>query len=412
VEGSGTWIQDWYLEADGFFGQKKYGFVYEPSAGSMDMVKPAAWVYQDGTDGQKAFLQAENVYRAFVRDQYLELSAEEGDLIHQAFFNGDGWEDTDQIYTITSRIRTVLRILASYTDTPKTVPAGQDFLKWFMQEGHEGNSAYFATAAVLAYRGAGIPARYVEGYLLTEEKAKAMEEQDGNTAVTLTGQDSHAWVEIYVDGMGWKSVEVTPGFYNGPHKADILVAVPNEALEGSNGQMAGIPSSEDYEMPDIEEDLHAEEAGGNRPLTVVTALLLILVGLLLFLENCRLLQTLIMMSKYKKMSYRQQFFHQYDGILACMVIMIPEFHDTQPLDIINKAEAIADFDVDLYVRTVERLERCIYGELEPGKQEVTTAEALNHNLKTLCKRKQPWYIRVIGRYKKIGCFQFLTHFIK
>lgn len=31
--------------------------------------------------------------------------------------------------------------------------------------------------------------------------------------VPLTGEDAHAWVEIYLDGMGWVPVDVTPGFY-------------------------------------------------------------------------------------------------------------------------------------------------------------------------------------------------------
>ncbi len=29
----------------------------------------------------------------------------------------------------------------------------------------------------------------------------------------LTGNDAHAWVEIYFDGIGWLPADVTPGYY-------------------------------------------------------------------------------------------------------------------------------------------------------------------------------------------------------
>jgi transglutaminase-like putative cysteine protease len=38
--------------------------------------------------------------------------------------------------------------------------------------------------------GAGLPARYVTGYLLTGEE-------------TETGEASHAWAEVFVGGLGW-----------------------------------------------------------------------------------------------------------------------------------------------------------------------------------------------------------------
>ena len=60
---------------------------------------------------------------------------------------------------------------------------------------------------MLAYRSFGIPARYAEGYLLPQSRTAAGE------LVPLSGEDAHAWVEIYLDGMGWVPVDVTPGFY-------------------------------------------------------------------------------------------------------------------------------------------------------------------------------------------------------
>lgn len=47
-----------------------------------------------------------------------------------------------------------------------------------------------------------ILARYVEGYALTRPQTGRI---NGNT-VTLTGKNAHAWMEVYVDGIGWRAV--------------------------------------------------------------------------------------------------------------------------------------------------------------------------------------------------------------
>ena len=54
----------------------------------------------------------------------------------------------------------------------------------------------------MMFRYCGIPARYVEGYLV-----------QGQGVVDVTAADAHAWTEIYKDGVGWIPVDVTPGYY-------------------------------------------------------------------------------------------------------------------------------------------------------------------------------------------------------
>ena len=67
--------------------------------------------------------------------------------------------------------------------------------------GDEALCRHFAAAATMLYRAMGIPARYTVGYL-TETKAFEW------TEVTEPG---HAWVEVYIDSLGWVPVEVTAG---------------------------------------------------------------------------------------------------------------------------------------------------------------------------------------------------------
>lgn len=78
--------------------------------------------------------------------------------------------------------------------------AGQDFVSYFLLESKEGYCSYFASAMTVLCRIAGLPARYVEGYAV---KAEA----DGTTIVT--GEDAHAWVEVYLKGLGWTAFDPT-----------------------------------------------------------------------------------------------------------------------------------------------------------------------------------------------------------
>lgn len=115
-----------------------------------------------------------------------------------------------------------------YTLKPGATPQGEDFVNYFLTKNRKGYCAHFATAATLIFREMGIPARYVEGYTFSFETVLASEQNDtkrygnyyqGYSAigestvmdVEVTDAMAHAWVEIYVDGFGWKVAEVTPG---------------------------------------------------------------------------------------------------------------------------------------------------------------------------------------------------------
>ena len=73
----------------------------------------------------------------------------------------------------------------------------------FLFEAHKGHCEYFATAAALLLRCSGIPCRYVTGFVSGERN------EYGNYWVTRN-KDAHAWVEAYIEGQGWRTIEATP----------------------------------------------------------------------------------------------------------------------------------------------------------------------------------------------------------
>jgi transglutaminase-like putative cysteine protease len=76
----------------------------------------------------------------------------------------------------------------------------------------EGYEIHFATLATLLLREAGIPARYVEGYYLSSKDTNIYTKMK-SIVFDIPDSYAHAWVEVYMDGIGWTPVEVTPGFY-------------------------------------------------------------------------------------------------------------------------------------------------------------------------------------------------------
>ena len=56
----------------------------------------------------------------------------------------------------------------------------------------------------LLCRASGIPARYVEGYVVDEEDKHA-------GVYEVNAKKGHAFVEVYIAGYGWKIFDPTPG---------------------------------------------------------------------------------------------------------------------------------------------------------------------------------------------------------
>lgn len=98
-------------------------------------------------------------------------------------------------------IQDFVRSCARYDGKTETMPAeAQDFVRWFMQASGSGYCVHFASAATVLLRGAGIPARYVTGYLVQVQ---------AGVRKTVTGDSAHAWVEYLQDGV-WQVLEATP----------------------------------------------------------------------------------------------------------------------------------------------------------------------------------------------------------
>jgi len=128
--------------------------------------------------------------------------------------------------------------------TDKMPGSEEDFALWFLNEADTGYCTHFASAAVVLLRAAGIPAQYVTGYLVNAQEGRA---------VTVTEDNAHAWVEVFINGVGWVMLEPTPsqgldqtiGGEEGPtmpNRPTNPVTEPDETT-GSTGPDTTEPSS-------------------------------------------------------------------------------------------------------------------------------------------------------------------------
>lgn len=90
----------------------------------------------------------------------------------------------------------------------------------FMTRTRAGHCEYFATATVLLLRAAGIPARYVRGYM-------AFEKSPMGDKIVVRKKHAHAWTEVFVNGR-WIFFDTTPSSWVAEEESHFLrTAIPD-----------------------------------------------------------------------------------------------------------------------------------------------------------------------------------------
>ena len=115
--------------------------------------------------------------------------------------------------------------------TPRMSPAYGDFAQWFLEESDTGYCVHFATTATVLLRAAGIPARYVEGYMVNAQ---------AGTDVVVLGRHAHAWAEYYSEGV-WRILEATPPDFSMEEETDPI----QEETEPDPSEPPTVPPADD-----------------------------------------------------------------------------------------------------------------------------------------------------------------------
>ncbi len=220
------------------------------------------------------YRRAESAYRSFVYRNYLQVPESMTRLL------GKYWDE----------------IAAGYGSRENlTLPQAQactlTFLsRCFPEEGTpedmelpltaaEGTSFQYATVAVMTLRYFGIPARYAEGYVISEEMAA---DAQADEPLTVDSRCARAWAEVYQDGIGWIPMELTPGL------GEMLEQKPEENPDEGDSDNAESETQPEEETTPEEDGTQEPEPDGGTVTKIAKAMLLgvlwvLLIVLLLFL---------------------------------------------------------------------------------------------------------------------------------
>ena len=112
--------------------------------------------------------------------------------------------DKENDFEKAKAIEDYLRNNFKYNLNVETVPENYDFVDYFLFEEKEGYCTYFASSMAVMLRLAHIPSRYIEGYLV-QDKIE-------NGVYAVRQDDAHAWVEAFIEPVGWMTFEATPEY--------------------------------------------------------------------------------------------------------------------------------------------------------------------------------------------------------
>jgi len=242
--------------------------------------------------------KTEEKYREYVLENYTAKTENEtiaqlsGEIMAEALLNDS--DGTLSAHEAAMAVVGYLREGFTYTKEPddSLAVSGKPVIETFLTDVKEGYCSHFASAAVALLQESGIPARYVEGYIASN--FESMGTEDSINRASVYGTDAHAWIEVYTDGMGWMTYEVTPGDLSDDMydpNSDTIDPIPDVSDPSGDEHSPGFsqpidPPVGDIDIGDLEIDgddyADIEDDGKKKSdLTILFIILIVIAGLAL-----------------------------------------------------------------------------------------------------------------------------------
>ncbi len=335
-----------------------------------------------------------NDYNKFVEKYYTQYPKELTKLKEVAESLSDTVSTREDLVEAVKAVKTYLHENAEYDLKPGKTPSDKNFAEYFLFENKQGYCVHFATTATLMLRAMGIPARFAEGYVVTEQDFENCddmgEEQQMVTyledyqpvktelkeityTISVKDCNAHSWVEIYVESLGWIPVEMTPGYNQSMVALGDLSQNPEPTTEPTTApptQAVTRPIPTEPSQPETEEETPSLSG-------VVLLCILISIVLLLFsLLAARLIIVKVRLKSFKSKHNSKNVERLY--IYLEKVLSHSEVKDLQKDNLtngFNKLFKHYDFlDEDLVNNVVVILQKLFYGKKQISDQEVVVVE--------------------------------------
>ncbi len=245
----------------------------------------------------------------FIEQHYMNIPSEfpqrVNDLVN--VLTGELVYDLDKVLVI----QEYLQNNYEYTLEPPYTPADRDFVDHFLFDLQEGYCTYFATAMTVMTRAAGIPARYVEGFLMPARP-------NSRRIYEVKNLHGHAWVEVYFPGVGWLPFDPTPpgsigdssgsGAYSGGSMEEYWRDYWEQLYEQQQEQP--------IETPLLPELPVLEETGPSFTTSQILALLLLgILGILLIIAGVLFIRYRLHWRSIGKQPFNKQYYIYYQEAL-------------------------------------------------------------------------------------------------
>ena len=213
----GEYLEPEHISSDGITSDGTRSYIYSVAAGGASKILSILDNLKTSESEEvQDYKKIENAYREFVYENYLQIPSDvEKNLLSK-------WEEHTAQY-------------GSIVDM--TSGEIQECAKAFLDTVEETGFEY-ATIATLTLRYYGIPARYAEGYIISQAM---IDDAEDPTSITVYGTSQAAWVEVYQDGIGWIP-------------SDVMKELNEEAIESMGQGNEQTPSQKPKPNNPLEEE--------------------------------------------------------------------------------------------------------------------------------------------------------------
>ncbi len=230
----------------------------------------------------------------YISETYTKLPDSVTDRTYQLAdkITADCTNDYDKLCAIEAFLKNY-----KYTLIPGEVSKGNDPVDYFLFESQKGYCTYFASSMAVLARCEGIPTRYVQGFSINCSHLNSF------LNLSVTGSKAHAWVEAYIEGVGWIPFEPTASFSSGRYgfreKANLKVEYKNNNAFEYNGNAQALTET----LSDIKPEKE------NHSSTYIIVITFSVLGILLVIISYFAVKSCKFLSTYKKSSDTEKFMH-------------------------------------------------------------------------------------------------------
>lgn len=312
-----------------------------------------------------------------------------------------------------------------YTLTPGTPPDGGDVVEYFLFDSRAGYCTYFSSAMAVMGRAVGVPTRYVQGYMVP------VSNQEEETSKTVLDSNSHAWVEAYIQGVGWIPFEPSAGFSSyryRPWKVEKKAAANGE-IGGFVGGVSGgtyTPryfNADDWEEQEERERMESElwdrlesvnnafpeeeevpeEEPVQKPVVWVPYFLSVLAAVLTVLSLLLLWRVDRRVREYRRAETREKIWQDMDCLFAIWSIVgQPIVAGETFLDYAGRLSRIFPTEKKRITEAAAIYMDVRYSQKEPTELEQKAVEDLRRSWMIHLKNQRAW-----GRYLRAWCKVYL-----